>query len=167
MEARVAELCKTTEAKPGSVHVFYLLQDLGLLQHLLVDSGVKQKTDTGVLPDGAWYLIQASASYPGGRSMTVPLVMHRGSPDDRRSSTRASLFRCQRQSVRRPGRSGNSATPFPSSRHDADSVNRREQTLTFPLSSAERGPEGQCCGKLPSKCKANLPENHISGIMAA
>ncbi len=52
--------------------MFYLLQDLGLLQHLLVDSGVKQKTDTGVLPDGAWYLIQASASYPGGRSMTVP-----------------------------------------------------------------------------------------------
>ncbi len=72
MEARVAELSKTTEAKPGSVHVFYVLQDLDLLQHLLVDSGVKQKPDTDVLSEGAWYLIHASASYPGGRSMTVP-----------------------------------------------------------------------------------------------
>ena len=52
----------------ASIPVFYVLSSKRKLRHLLLDSGItRDALRRASLPDASWYLVEASASYGGGR----------------------------------------------------------------------------------------------------
>lgn len=64
IENQIARISAEDSPQKGTVRLFYVLSDKGTLRHLLVDSGVTYEgLKRGSLPEGAWYLVRASASY--------------------------------------------------------------------------------------------------------
>jgi protein-S-isoprenylcysteine O-methyltransferase Ste14 len=64
IENEVARVLADQPGAKGSVPLFYVLSNKDSLHHLLLDSGVTRDALTrSKLPDAAWYLVEASASY--------------------------------------------------------------------------------------------------------
>src|SRR5262249_13160037 len=64
IESEITRTLADQPARKGSVPLFYVLSKKETLHHLLLDSGITRDALTSSkLPDGSWYLVQASASY--------------------------------------------------------------------------------------------------------
>jgi protein-S-isoprenylcysteine O-methyltransferase Ste14 len=64
IENEITRVLANQPAPRGSVRLFYVLSRKDTLHHLLLDSGVTRDTlIRSKLPDAAWYLVEASASY--------------------------------------------------------------------------------------------------------